>query len=317
MVLTTFGLRFSVYFQSQFRMENSSMCTIHRFTAEYSANHIHAIRSEWDSNPDGCVIIELDDNGNVSAMFKTLSRDSAIRYIRDSVAAQFIVHLRAATGSNISIATTHGFTSRCGEWLYVHNGIIEDAENYLDFPYVDSLAIGEVLPKCDENGFSNPLPFSYANVIAVNVISGDIMCHKSVGGSLHYNPDTGSVSTRAIKGCDTPLRKVGWFRLNTENNRYATSEAKWLAKFYPDSVAATTPKKCSSVKTDERSVCPECGQWGEKSNVCRLYLPSDFRKVCGGEYTQSPEDANTCTCDKCGNEEGYCKTCGRVEYYPG
>lgn len=292
------------------------MCTIHRFTAEHMANHITAIRSEWDDNPDGCVIIELDDNGNVAAMLKTLSRDSAIRYIRDSVAAQFIVHLRAATGSNISITTTHGFTSRCGEWLYVHNGIIDEAENYLDFPYVDSLAIGEVLPKCDDNGFSNPLPFNYANVIAVNVISGDIMCHRSIGGSLHYNPETGSVSTRPIKGCDTPVKEIGWFSLNPRLNRYATAESQWLAKFHPDKVHTIAPKKCSSVKTSDSTVCPECGQWGAKSNVCRLYTPPEYKNVCGGKYVASTEYPDVCFCDKCLNSEAYCKACGRVEYCP-
>lgn len=290
------------------------MCTIHRFTAEHMANHIHAIRNEWDSNPDGCVIIELDDNGNVSAMLKTLSRDSAIRYIRDSVAAQFIVHLRAATGSNISITTTHGFTSRCGEWLYVHNGIIDDAENYLDFPYVDSLAIGEILPKCDDNGFSNPLPFNYANVIAVNVISGDIMCHRSIGGSLHYNPETGSVSTRPIKGCDIPVKEIGWFSLNPKHNRYTTAESQWLAKFHPDKVDAMTPKKCSSVKTDETNKCPECGQFGKYIETCRSYLAPDYKVKCWGKYHGSKEDWKILVCDMCGNKCGFCEECGRLDY---
>lgn len=299
------------------------MCTIHRFTSEHSASHIAAIRNEWNDNPDGCVIIEIDESSNVVGMFKTVSKDSAIRYLLNSIAAEFIVHLRAATGSNVSIATIHGFTSRCGEWVYVHNGVIPNADNYIDVPYVDSLAIGEILHRCDDAGFSEPLPFDYANVIAVNVISGDIMCHKSSGGSLHHNPLTGSISTRPIKGCDKPVKVVGWFSLNPNHNKYATAESQWLAKFYPDRIREypdrmdtaepSEPRSGKTVKSDE---CHECGQSGVQSNKCRYYLPPDFKNVCGGKFVESTEYPNMCICDRCLNMEYVCRTCGRIDYCP-
>lgn len=205
------------------------MCTIHYFHARYAANHIEAIRDEWNSNPDGCVIIEMN-NGKVDGMFKTMNKHSALQYLKNSTADTFIVHLRAATGSNITINTIHGFVSECGEWLYVHNGVIPEAADYVTDPYVDSLAIGNCIAyRTDED--IQDLPFHYAMVLAVHVTDGVVMCHRSVSGSLHHNPFTGCISTKRMAGCDTPCIKDGWWVVSDSRDELRTSHWQNVTRY--------------------------------------------------------------------------------------
>jgi len=223
--------------------------------------HVSAIIDEWKDNPDGGVVMCFND-GVLIDMLKTMNRDSLVRFIRSSVADEYIVHLRAATGSNISITSTHGFVSPCGEWLYVHNGVIRGSQQY-----VDSLEIGEYLSDYFERNEPGTLPDEWwAMVLAYNVITNDLWLHTSANGSLYWNESTGDVSTHAITGVGVRRVGMGWERLSNRTNPKLMKSIGGFGEYIPPEwvYRPSKPTKAKPPKLSEASPysilrCQDCG----------------------------------------------------------
>ena len=201
------------------------MCTLHMFPQCDKSEHVDSIRKESAMNPDGISILCLIQDFR-TGQYKASSRvqfmdtDDAVWFINKSKADYYVVHLRAATSlgwgkykhDEHSVTGCHMFTSKCGTWVYAHNGIIrgKKSEGY----HVDSLVIGEYdLAYAEPEDLDcNVLPYDFANVLAYHIPTSTMMYHRCKQGRLHMAyTKSGLVTIATHKLNDNyTLCPVGW-----------------------------------------------------------------------------------------------------------
>lgn len=195
------------------------MCTLYVFTTDNKSAFIRQITADAVYNSDGFSV--LIAHGTTFSLFRTENLDLFLDVITMSDGDRYFAHCRMATTAYKGITRCHGLDA--GDYTIFHNGVI-------DYPGdLDSRGIAELFKNHPLDFALNALSgFTYANVIAVDTMTGDYYVNRSEVGSLHTDGN-GSYSTVAIKGtCDIPVL-LGYTEHTTDNCAVKeTDEYDWL-----------------------------------------------------------------------------------------
>lgn len=194
------------------------MCTLYTVPSSDIDPLIDQIGRDAHSNNDGYSAIGVDptdtsDGSTIQWRFQTMRFGtfvSTLRTLSRSV-PRVCVHLRAATQGGHSVSNCHFFDTDCGDWVYAHNGMIDNS------PYrVDSLAIGGKLSDVYPDELQ-PLPryWRFANIIAVHDETGCVAVHRSTAGRLYGTPDCRSFGTNPLNDSWAAVQP-GWWYVDTD-----------------------------------------------------------------------------------------------------
>jgi len=183
------------------------MCTLHLFNAESKLIHVQAIAREWKSNSDGGSVVMMDEHNNVFLRAQCTKLSHLVRLIMTSDAAKYGVHLRASTTMVQGVSGCHWFDSPEGEWIFAHNGIIDNPERHR----VDSIGLGYDLD--NDREYPDWSHHDFCNVLAIQQYArcAAIFVHRSYDGNLHYNELTDCWSTNKIDKDYRYVNEAGWY----------------------------------------------------------------------------------------------------------
>jgi hypothetical protein len=204
------------------------MCTLHLFNAESKLIHVQAIAREWKSNSDGGSVVLMDENNNVYLRAQCTKLQHLVRLIMTSDAAKYGVHLRASTTMVQGVSGCHWFDSPSGEWIFSHNGIIDNPSRHR----VDSIGLGHDLD--DNKDYPDWTHHDFCNVLAIQQYNrcASIFVHRSYNGNLYYNELTDCWSTNKMNSDYHFVETAGWY-----------DEGGYIQREYPKRVYQ--PKKYS------------------------------------------------------------------------
>lgn len=195
------------------------MCTLYVFTTDNKSAFIRQITADAVYNSDGFSV--LIAHGTTFSLFRTENLDLFLDVIVMSDGDRYFAHCRMATTAYKGVTRCHGLDA--GDYTIFHNGVI-------DYPGdLDSRGIADLFKNHPLDFALNALSgFTYANVIAVDTMTGDYYVNRSEVGSLHTDGN-GSYSTVAIKGtCDTPV-PLGYTEYsNASGNTIENDGYDWL-----------------------------------------------------------------------------------------
>jgi hypothetical protein len=183
------------------------MCTLHLFNAESKLVHVQAIAREWKSNSDGGSVVLMDGDNNVFLRAQCVKLQHLVRLIMTSDAAKYGVHLRASTTQVQGVSGCHWFDSPEGEWIFAHNGIIDNPERHR----VDSIGLGYDLD--NDRDYPDWSHHDFCNVLAIQQYArcAAIFIHRSYDGNLYYNELTDCWSTNKIDNDYRYVEQAGWY----------------------------------------------------------------------------------------------------------
>lgn len=195
------------------------MCTLYVFTPDNKSAFIRQITADAVYNNDGFSV--LIAHGTTFSLFRTENLDLFLDVIVMSDGDRYFAHCRMATTAYKGVTRCHGLDA--GDYTIFHNGVI-------DYPGdLDSRGIADLFKNHPLDFALNALSgFTYANVIAVDTMTGDYYVNRSEVGSL-YTDGSGCYSTVAIKGtCDTPV-PLGYMEYsNASGNTIENDGYDWL-----------------------------------------------------------------------------------------
>lgn len=190
------------------------MCTLYTVPVSMLNPLIAQLEKDYPSNHDGCSAIGLVDQQSaldiaVLWRFQSMGFRNFVKTLRTLAKSvtRVCVHMRAATQGFPSVANCHFFDTDSGDWAYCHNGIIHDVPHR-----VDSLAIGPQLDNRDPGDLTQfPRHWDFANVIAANQHTGDIVVHRSRCGTLYVSPDFTAFGSRRLSPDWYEVTHKGWY----------------------------------------------------------------------------------------------------------
>lgn len=193
------------------------MCVLHCFDCDAKPRHIDRIVLDWQTNNDGGSVCFLNDEGDVFLRCQCVELQQLIDLLWLVDASRYMVHLRMSTTPVDGVQGCHMFDSPDGSWTYAHNGVIytQEAKRYR----VDSLVLGNELERANSqvhgtvtNGLPDWQEHDFANVLALDNLSGTLYVHRSEYGKLTTDHN-GNWSTVAVDGTYHPL-KAGWYNVD-------------------------------------------------------------------------------------------------------
>lgn len=175
------------------------MCTIYAFNRDNKKQFVAQILSDWKSNPDGFSCLYRNDED--WSLFKSTSYEQTELFLYLVNADQYFAHLRMGTTRYYGITRCHGLMG--GDWVIFHNGVIEHPGD------LDSKGIALLFEKFSvDTAIAAVSSERFANVIAVNPDTGEVLVFRSITGTL-YTDGNGSYSTKLIPGVITSPVMVG------------------------------------------------------------------------------------------------------------
>lgn len=197
------------------------MCTIMTVDKDSYTDDVFAqIKADARYNDDGWSLA-LISNGGVRDVIHTMSLPVIQAALDNEDWDRMFLHARAATGmSDINVLNSHGFRSY--PYLIFHNGFIMNSENHLP---VDSEQIGIWLDTLGEAGCLQKLySEGFANVMLLNVKTGDYLIHRSKTGTLFTDGD-GNYSTNEVGYMRIPVKEYTQYKFRMPEWR--RTESRW------------------------------------------------------------------------------------------